>query len=399
MMPSTVAAFVTVSGTAPLALENSQVVAAFIQSGLRWEGRKADNTAVLPADGMHLSRCVANNEALALNPQSTTAPEGATFVIRIAETYPTAFLPQSIASSGTANARANPIAQSDLRYVYNSESMFYEPNLTPGPGGMQTAGLARYATRFMVKLSGIPAGVAVHAPIYARLKNSTNSPVRLIMTDAAGDSESFVPIPATSAALGTYVSQASTYVYEVTTVGGVQPFTQSNIDLPFYVAHTGKPYVGSGTIQATVSFAPVFNPDQPTSISVPRFVPAILPQTVATIDNCPARPMLSAAVTGKAGAINARVWSVTLNNAGDGEAQNARLTGLALQQTYGVACTPVIASAMPIAAGTIAAGGSAVLPVTIDFSGCAAAARFKATIGFTADNATPSALTLFNQFR
>ncbi len=310
-----------------------------------------------------------------------------------------AFMPQSMASSGTGDARANPTAQSDPAQIYYSESMYYEPNLPPGPGLMNMAGLARYATRFMLKFTGIPDGVSLHAPIYARLRNASNSPVRLIMADEKGDSASYVPIPAASATLGTYVSQAATYVYELTNVGAVHPYLMDSIDLPFYIAHTGKPYVNSGAIQATVSFAPVFIQDQTPSVSVPRFLPSILPETVATIDNCPARPILSAAVTGKAGAVNARIWSVTLKNTGDGEAQNARVTGFALRQTYGAACAPVMATALPIAAGTIAAGGNAILPVTLNFTGCAAAARFKATIGFTADNATPGALTLYNQFR
>lgn len=399
-MPSSVQALIAVTPPNALNLANSVLVVGYGMSGLRWSLRKPDNTDVLPASGASLKQCVANNELLANNPATASAPQGPSFNIRLSENYPTAFLAQTVAVSGTASVRPTPAPQNSLIMIYNSESMYYHPGLPPGSGNMQTAGLATYATRFRIKFSGVPPGVAIHAPIYQRGKTETDSYIRLLSAGQPEDSANYVPATPSSSALQTYWTKDHTYLYEVTTVsGGPPPVSLESIDLPFYIAHTGKPYVGAGQIQATVSFAPTFNPDQEPSTSVPRFVPNTELRTVATVESCPAVPVLSASVTGKTGSQNSRLWSVTLKNTGTGGAQNARVDSFALQQTYGAACTPVVTSAMPVAAGNIPAAGSATAPVTIDFTGCAAAARFKATIGFGADNAPAGVLTLYNQFR
>lgn len=118
--------------------------------------------------------------------------------------------------------------------------------------------------------------------------------------------------------------------------------------------------------------------------------------------NASTPPPLSALITGKTGAQNARVWTVTLANSGPGTATNAQINGLALTQTFGPACAPAITSpaSFPLPVGTIPAGGSASGNVTIDFAGCTATSRFSATIPFSSNGGlSTGSKTLNNQFR
>jgi len=125
-----------------------------------------------------------------------------------------------------------------------------------------------------------------------------------------------------------------------------------------------------------------------------------VPDTTTVIST--ALPTLSALVTAKAGTQNSRVWTITLSNSGAGAAINAQIDGLTLTQTFGAACTPVVISpsSFPLPVGTIDPGGTASGNVTIDFTGCAATARFSVKIPFSANSGTVSgSKTLNNQFR
>ena len=100
----------------------------------------------------------------------------------------------------------------------------------------------------------------------------------------------------------------------------------------------------------------------------------------------------------KSGPMNARVWPIVIGNNGPGVASGAEVTSLALQQTRGTACTPVIVSAMPVLAGDIAAKATAPANVVIDFSSCTGAVLFKVTVGLSADGgATTSSFSTLNQ--
>ena len=109
---------------------------------------------------------------------------------------------------------------------------------------------------------------------------------------------------------------------------------------------------------------------------------------------------LGGIISDKSGPANARDWTISIANGGPGTAVAAQLNSFALVQTAGAACTPVINSplAYPVAAGNIPANTSANLHVLIDFSTCAATARFTASASFTAGSRSGS-FSLFNQYR
>ena len=109
---------------------------------------------------------------------------------------------------------------------------------------------------------------------------------------------------------------------------------------------------------------------------------------------------LLAQISSKTGAQNARVWAVTFTNNGPGAADNILITGFTLIQQGGAACSPVVSSALPLNSGSAAPGGQVSTSVTLDFTGCAAAARFQLVMPFTANaGAASGTLTLYNQFR
>jgi endo-1,4-beta-xylanase len=82
---------------------------------------------------------------------------------------------------------------------------------------------------------------------------------------------------------------------------------------------------------------------------------------------------LTFAVTSKTGPRNARVWTVTATNPSSGIAYTVQINGFTLKQVgFPWACTPVVTppSSFPVSLGNLAAGGSANVSFTIDFSGC-----------------------------
>ena len=111
-------------------------------------------------------------------------------------------------------------------------------------------------------------------------------------------------------------------------------------------------------------------------------------------------PVLSALISSKTGIQSARQWTVKLTSTCF--ADEAQIDGLTLTQTFGAACTPIIANptVFPLKVGDIEAHGEASGVVTINFSGCPNNARFSAKITYSAnDGAVHSSKILNNQYR
>jgi hypothetical protein len=104
-------------------------------------------------------------------------------------------------------------------------------------------------------------------------------------------------------------------------------------------------------------------------------------------------------LTAKAGPQNARVWTVSLLNNGPGFTSGPEIDSFTLEQTFGAACAPVIGPVFPLAVGDLAPGQTGTANVTVDFTGCAAAARFTARFTYSANFGTVSGFVVrFNQF-
>ncbi len=121
-------------------------------------------------------------------------------------------------------------------------------------------------------------------------------------------------------------------------------------------------------------------------------------------------PALYALISRKAGPVSGRVWTLKLVN-GPNEIGDARIDSVTLTQTGGAACTPLLGKpttqpgidiVTPFARpeGNIAPAGSVLNSVLYDFTGCAATARFNATINYSANGgALTGSQTFYNQFR
>jgi len=123
------------------------------------------------------------------------------------------------------------------------------------------------------------------------------------------------------------------------------------------------------------------------------------PQTV-TATFMPLPTTMAGNIIAKSGPQNARVWTLSLLNNGPGGAYGVAIPSFALTQTFGAACTPVIGTAFPLAVSDLAPGQTGTANVTIDFTGCAAAAHFTATFTFSANaGAVSGNVVRFNQFQ
>jgi hypothetical protein len=130
----------------------------------------------------------------------------------------------------------------------------------------------------------------------------------------------------------------------------------------------------------------------------------------AVADFAQGSPELYALISRKAGPASGRVWTLKLVN-GPTEITNAKIDSMTLTQTGGVACAPVLGKPTtqpgievvtpgPRPEGNIAPAGSALNSVLVDFSSCAATARFNASINYSANGgALLGSQTFYNQFR
>jgi hypothetical protein len=118
-------------------------------------------------------------------------------------------------------------------------------------------------------------------------------------------------------------------------------------------------------------------------------------------------PNLTASISSKSGLAPARHWSITLTNhvLATANANAAQITGVALTQTFGAACSPPPTitdpappplPTNPLPIGNLAPGAFAAATVTINFSGCGSSARFRAVISFAANGGSYSGSTTLN---
>jgi len=104
-------------------------------------------------------------------------------------------------------------------------------------------------------------------------------------------------------------------------------------------------------------------------------------------------------IIAKTGPPNARVWTLSLLDNGPGAANAVLINSFTLTQTFGAACTPVLdGAAFPLSVGNVAPLQTGTTTLPIDFTGCAASARFTAKFLFSANNGAVSGYVVrYNQ--
>lgn len=107
---------------------------------------------------------------------------------------------------------------------------------------------------------------------------------------------------------------------------------------------------------------------------------------------------MTALIESRSGPANARTWGLRLTNRGPATVTGPSLMGVALSQTAGAACTPVVVPLFPQTLVDLPPGASAVGTAVIDFTGCGVDAQFSVTISFVGSGGTVSgSRTLFFQ--
>ena len=119
-----------------------------------------------------------------------------------------------------------------------------------------------------------------------------------------------------------------------------------------------------------------------------------------TANFAPMPAMLAAMISGRANGtgVNERVWTVMVRNMGSGPAVNARIVGATVTAVFGSGAVSVV-TPMPVALGTIAAGGSAVGNLVMQFPATTPPARISLRLDLAADFGVASSVTLNNLFR
>jgi hypothetical protein len=110
---------------------------------------------------------------------------------------------------------------------------------------------------------------------------------------------------------------------------------------------------------------------------------------------------LDSSLIGRSGTADRCVWTVAVQNRGPGIAQRVAINDVALKQTAGLPCTPAILpappaypGAFPVEIGDLDEGSRGDGKITIDFSSCAAGARFTANVALSANAGPASPLVL-----
>jgi Divergent InlB B-repeat domain len=93
-------------------------------------------------------------------------------------------------------------------------------------------------------------------------------------------------------------------------------------------------------------------------------------------------------LAGKSGPSNARAWTLSFLNNGPGGASETQVSSFTLTQTFGPTCKPVLKSPIPLIFANLAPGQTATTNINIDFTGCAALARFTVKFDFLANGGT-----------
>ena len=130
------------------------------------------------------------------------------------------------------------------------------------------------------------------------------------------------------------------------------------------------------------------------------------PSTTVVIDQgktitanfAPLSATMAGNIIAKTGPANARVWTLSLLDNGPGVAQAVLIHDFTLTQTFGAACAPILknAASFPLSLGNLGPSQTGTTTITLDFTGCAASARFTAKFTFSANNGAVSGYVLRN---
>lgn len=321
LIPNQITAFLSVSASQSVAINNPQQTVAYVQTGLLFDVRNCGNTG--GASNPSLAQCVNFNPDVFDNPNRSTAT-GATVALRFREGFQTAFKTRI-----DTTAAPNPQTDSVPGVVYNTESGFVRTTASPGSDVFGIVGVANSATRVAARFRNIPAGVKIFVTVTNQIV--TGAQAVLVQTGPNGEGgttgvgvgSTVFPIGGTTnISCSGIVASAAPNAAEVAITGGtgvavweVVAANPAVIDeLVFWVtvafranAAAGTPTAGQTTVSGT--FAPFYSDANnvasasgrwSTALPVPRFQETTTTTNDFRIDACQTN-LLFPFVTAQAG--------------------------------------------------------------------------------------------------
>jgi len=177
LIPNQITAFISVSASQSLAINNPQQTVAYVQRGLVFDVRNCANTG--SGTNTSLAQCVSQNADLFRTP-TRTASTAATFAVRFTEGFQTAFKRRIEEASGENQNQLESVPG----VVYNTESGFVRSTAATGSDAFGIVGVANSGTRVAARFRDIPADVALFATV---LSIGTSAQARLVQTGPNGE--------------------------------------------------------------------------------------------------------------------------------------------------------------------------------------------------------------------
>jgi hypothetical protein len=280
-------AFISISGSTALPINNPTQTAGFISKGL--------NTSLVST----------TSSSKSLTPiafqQCNSASKAAVATLSFSENFATAFKTRVAAPPSTTGSVPNA-PQNVPGTVYNSESGFIAPyyTATSSFGASVEAGLADSGTRLKAVFNNLPAGVSIYVsttnldvatgtPVAPPLGQSTTSFGQLVVSETTPDTAGIPAVTPTGTVAGTggtinvaqlpVVAGSATAVWEVV---NSNPSSMESFNFGVYISYTANPGTNTppvGTSTVNMSFAPT---STVTTASATAFIPRFVDTSTAS---------------------------------------------------------------------------------------------------------------------
>ena len=302
LVPTQITAYVSITGSTSVPINNPQQTVAFVQPGLVF-ARVGTPTFI---------QCFSQSAGTAANNSTAfTGGQFNQFSTRFTEGFGSAWKVRNISEVLAGGYVAADLNQNVPGAIYNTETGFLnsatDPAVNPpgytgpalnssGDGNPTTAGIgtATQGTRLMVSFNSIPNGTSVFVPTTIVTTNAltavASGRANLVVTDAngAGPYSAVGTGAPTGFSATSIVNGSAVAVYEIVQS---DPFAIETMSVPVsvvYAANVGSNLPAPGvTATATGSFAPLSNIGvASTTAPIPRFAPSTTPTNAFTIVKC-----------------------------------------------------------------------------------------------------------------
>jgi hypothetical protein len=176
LIPNQITAFISVSASQSLAINNPQQTVAYVQRGMSFDVRNCGNSG--GASNPALAQCVNFNRDVFTTP-NRTGVTNATFGVRFTEGFQTAFKTR-LQETGTP-----PQTESEPGVVYNTESGFVRTTASPGSDAFGIIGVANSGSRVAAKFRDLPADIKLFVTVQSVGTSASNA--RLVQTGPNGE--------------------------------------------------------------------------------------------------------------------------------------------------------------------------------------------------------------------